>query len=137
MNQLKVDPTLFEELSKLKRSMLDENGRETPNPRPKDVAIGLRPPSLQEQIQRLIKVELSEQMQKQGAETFEEANDFEVDDEEGDPLSPYALEDMEPDAPDNLPPSPNHMAVESSHDGPATEETDTPVETAEKLEKQE
>lgn len=101
-NKLKIDQTLYAEFSKLRRSMLDENGHETPNPKPHDLDVGLRPPSLQEQIQRLVRNELSNQVQNQGAETFDEANDFDVP-EDDDPISPYVIHDMVEEEP--IPPA--------------------------------
>lgn len=65
---------------------------EFPDPTPLHVPIGFRrPPSLTEMIQRYVRIELSEQAAaKHQAETFEEADDFLVDD---DPelLSPYEI----------------------------------------------
>lgn len=100
-NKLKVDSNLFNEFKKLRRSIIDDNGYEIPNPVPTDLDVGLRPPSLQEQIQRLVRNELSQQMATQGAETFEEANDFEMPEDE-DPISPYVIHDMVEEEP--LPP---------------------------------
>lgn len=51
-----------------------------------------RPPSLQEQIQRLVRSEQLKQLAaQQGAESFEEADDFEVGDDY-DPSSPWEME---------------------------------------------
>lgn len=48
------------------------------------------PPTLQEQIKRFVRVELSRQAEEQGEETFEDADDFDVGDDY-DPKSPWEL----------------------------------------------
>lgn len=61
----------------------DSQGRELPDPTP--VAMPLdckRPESLTEQIRRMIRGEMSNQAAAEGKETFEEANDFEVPEED-------------------------------------------------------
>lgn len=92
-NALKVTPELFQELNKLTSSYIDKNGHEVCNPKPEEIVIGKRPPSLKEQIQRLVKVELSEQAGAQEFETWEEANDFDIEDD-GNPLSGLEVQDM-------------------------------------------
>lgn len=78
--------------------MLDERGREVPDPTPVEWPAGMRrPESLTEQIQRLVRVAVSQQAAAAGFETFEEADDFDVDDEE-DPLSQYELTAMQEEA---------------------------------------
>lgn len=73
----------------------DDKGREIPNQTPVSVPLGWqRPLSIQELIKRHIREEMSRQAADDGQETFEEADDFEVD-EDPDPLSKYEL----PDAP--------------------------------------
>lgn len=74
--------------------MLNEKGWEVPDPRPMERPIGwTEPESLQSMIARLIRTEVSRQASQAGAETFEEADDFDVDD---DPelRSPYELDDQ-------------------------------------------
>lgn len=71
---------------------------EFPDPTPVEMPLGFkRPPSLQEEIQRLIRVQMSQLAQEDGYESFEEADDFEVD-EDPDPLSPYEVVEMQPEA---------------------------------------
>lgn len=68
-----------DDLVKLINSFLDDRGREIPNPRPKVVDSGLRrPPTLREQIARVLRTELSLRADKNEMDTFTEANDFEV-----------------------------------------------------------
>lgn len=67
----------------------DAKGREIPNPIPAEIPLNFRrPPTLQEQIKMYVRRELSMQAADDGHETFEEADDFEVDDDY-DPSSPY------------------------------------------------
>lgn len=59
----------------------------------KPIAVPLnyqRPPTLQEQIQRLIRTTLSDQAAADGYESFEEADDFDVGDDY-DPSSPHEM----------------------------------------------
>lgn len=77
----------------------DERGRELPDPTPIDVPLNWkRPPSMQDLIKQHIRVEMSRQAADTGMETFEEADDFEVD-EDPDPLSQYELREMAEERP--------------------------------------
>lgn len=70
-------------------SRLDEHGREIPDPTPVTIPSGFRrPPTLQEQVQRLVRGELSRRAAEQGFETFEDADDFDVEGDE-DPHTPF------------------------------------------------
>lgn len=70
-------------------------GQEVPDPTPVSVPHGWqRPLSLHEEIKRFIRLELSRGAQAVELETFEEAEDFEVE-EDPDPLSAYEI----PEAP--------------------------------------
>lgn len=77
--------------------MLNERGHEVPDQTPVEVPTGLRrPPSIHEEIKRFIRSELSRQAQANEMETFEEADDFEIDDSEIDDLpTPYQLREPE------------------------------------------
>lgn len=61
------------------------------------------PQSRTDQMRAFIRHELSLQAQDQGHESFEEADDFEIDEEDA-PLSKYELMDLEPPAPPELTP---------------------------------
>lgn len=64
---------------------------ETLDPTPIARAIGWsRPPTLQDQIRRLVAGELSRRAAAAGAESFDEADDFDVDGDP-DPHSPWEL----------------------------------------------
>lgn len=69
--------------------MLDKNGHEILDQTPLSLPVGFkRPETLAEQVQRLVRTSVSREAAAAGAETFEEAEDFDVDDEV-DPTSPY------------------------------------------------
>lgn len=69
----------------------DELGREIADQRPVELPLGVRrPPSMAEMIQAAVRREMSAAAAARGQETFEEADDFEVD-EDPDPLSPYEI----------------------------------------------
>jgi len=70
----------------------DEFGRELPDTTPVARPAGFRPPpTLTEQIRRMVRGELSQQAAAAGQETFEEADDFDVDDDPPDPTTPWEL----------------------------------------------
>lgn len=56
------------------------------------------PQSRTDQIRAFIRAELSRSAMEDGHETFEEADDFEIDEEDF-PMSPYELQDFDPPAP--------------------------------------
>ena len=66
-------------------------GREVPDPIPMAPALGYeRRPTIRDQIRDMIQSEkLKEEVTNAGAETFDEANDFDVEDEYYDPTTPY------------------------------------------------
>lgn len=70
---------------------LNERGQEVPDPAPVAIPAGFaRPESMAETIQRLVRGSVSRAAREQGLETFEEAEDFDLDDEEDDDRSsPY------------------------------------------------
>lgn len=57
-----------------------------------------RPPSLRDQIKQYVRSELSSQASEEGFDSFEEADDFEVD-EDPDPLSAYELKEAQEEVP--------------------------------------
>lgn len=72
--------------------------REDPDPTPVRLPIGQkRPPTLQDEIRRFIRDELSAVADNQGLGTFEEEDDFDVGDDE-DIFSPYELPEMQEEA---------------------------------------
>lgn len=96
---------------------LDKFGREMPSPLPVAPPIGYKKsPSLAEQIRQMV---LSERLKQEalsaGAETFEEADDFDVEDDY-DPSSPYEV-DFDPPLP---PPSHTEAPQAPAGESPAT-----------------
>lgn len=87
----------------------DEFGREVANQDRLALPAGWdRPLSLAEQIKRMVRTELSRQAVDGGMESFEEADDFDIPDEEGDFVSPYEVVEMAPEGvsgPDPDPPT--------------------------------
>ena len=74
---------------------LDEHGREIPNPVPMQPPIGyVRHKTIAEQMREMIR-QASAEASQMGAETEEEANDFDIE-EDFDPTSPWE-HDFEPD----------------------------------------
>lgn len=68
---------------------LDPYGHELPDPTPLRLPSGFRrPETLQEQVARLVRTQISREAEEAGYETFEEAEDFDVDDD-FDPSSPF------------------------------------------------
>lgn len=89
-----VDERTVAKLSQIRNAYLDQNGQEINNPKPAFLEVTPNPPTMQEQIQRILKFELAKQADAQGMETWEEANDFDVIDEfDGIPESEYELMD--------------------------------------------
>lgn len=72
------------------RALLDEKGSEVGDPVPMAPPLHLqRRLTMAEQIQQMIRREVSLRAQDMGLETFEEAEDFDVDDDPADPHTPY------------------------------------------------
>lgn len=71
-------------------------GQELPDDTPLEVPSGMRRPlTLQEQIQNAVRGALSAAAARQESETFDEANDFEVEDEEWeDMITAHEFRDM-------------------------------------------
>lgn len=92
----------------------DERGREIPDNTPVEIPLGWRRPlTLQEQIQRHIRVEFSQLASSRGFESFEEADDFDVD-EDPDMLTQYELHEMAPEAIDRDASPPADKAVKGA-----------------------
>lgn len=69
--------------------------QQVPDKTPVEVPLGCgHAESLDEKIQRLTRTHVSQHFASQGAETFEEANDFDID-EDPDPISQYELMEEE------------------------------------------
>lgn len=88
----------MEKLVSLTKAIIDDNGREINNPKPRVVHTGLRPQlSLQDQIRRVLRQEVSMMAQEQDFETYDEANDFDIPDDAPSRVSQYEImEDERP-----------------------------------------
>jgi len=87
-------------LEQLIISVLDDDGSELHNPIPKMELIGsLKPRSLQEQIQRCMQIEINRRAMIDELETLEDSMDFDVDDEDPDPISEYEYHEMKEETP--------------------------------------
>lgn len=105
----------------------DDRGRELPDSTPLAVPLNWkRPPSLQEMIKQHIRTEMSLSAQDQGMESFEEADDFDVD-EDPDPLSQYELREMAEERPKPRVEAPQEKPPEPSKkdDAPASSSAPT------------
>lgn len=65
------------------RARFDERGLEIPDSTPMEIPVGYRrPETLQDQIRRMVRVDLSAAAEQAGAESFDEANDFDIEDDD-------------------------------------------------------
>lgn len=116
----------------------DELGRELPDPTPVAIPSGVgRPESLTDTIRRMVRNEMSQAAEAAGSETFEEANDFDEDDD--DFVSPYELTAMQEeflapaDRPAGAKDDGDDEGANGAHRGPASgAESDTGGQSAPK-----
>lgn len=93
-------------MTKRHQVVLDDEDRdrvrfEWPDPTPVEVPLhlrGQRPPSLQEEIRRLMSI-MSQEASAEGQESFEEADDFDVDEDPDVFDSGYELKELENEVP--------------------------------------
>lgn len=80
-------------------SQFDEHGHEIPDNTPLEIPVGFHlPESLETTIARLVRAESIRAADKGVAETFEESDDFDLD-EENTPISGYQMTDLIEEAP--------------------------------------
>lgn len=89
-----------------------------------------RPLTLKEEMQRFIRQEFSNQLHDDGFETFEESDDFDIDDD-FDPLSEYELSDLQEEFIAETPPEPSQDPQEPIPDKSGGEGGDPPSDTPE------
>lgn len=88
------DIPVIEDLKGIVESLIGEDGKEYPDPHRKFIQSDVRPPSLKEQIERILTSrKLMAEMVQNGIETIEEADDFDVG--EMDDAAPSGYEVME------------------------------------------
>jgi hypothetical protein len=81
-------------IGKIKRN---KQGHELPDPKPIAPPVGWKKPvPIQERIAKTVREELSRMAEEKGMETFEDADDFDVPEEDSDFESPYEL-NFDPD----------------------------------------
>lgn len=82
----------------------DQKGREIPDPRPMEMPLGMsKPESMEDMIRRFVRQEASRAASAEGMETFEEADDFDIDDDEPDAYpTQYMVPEVGPDGPETL-----------------------------------
>lgn len=83
-------------MAERKYPYIDERGRAVCDPTPVEVPIRFRglTDNLRDQVRRLVAEEMSRQAVAAGAESFDEADDFNVSDED-EYISPYELTEMQ------------------------------------------
>lgn len=81
MNNCFITEELFDKLDELATSYLMEDGKEVNNPKPLVQTVTPKRMAINDEIRRIIRTELSRVASAQSFETFEEANDFDVDDD--------------------------------------------------------
>lgn len=110
----------------------DSEGREIPDPRPMAVPFGWdRPLTLAEQIKRMVRVELSREAAANELESFEEADDFDVDEDMPEFTSAYEVRDLIPEEPtaNAAPPAaPGGASAPPGATAPAPATPDKPVQ---------
>lgn len=96
---MQISKELYEKFDLYGKAVLTEDGSEILDDRKKAMPVGLkRPPSLLEQIRRLMRGPLAQEARENEMETFEEANNFDAEDpEEAELFSGYEI------GPDDLP----------------------------------
>lgn len=100
------------------------DGKEHPDPTPHELAVEFQsPPSIEDMIRRYVRNEVSSAAQGDGYESWEEADDFEPEDPDELPFSPYVLTEHQlteelplPDA--DPPPADPSRAVQARPGGP-------------------
>jgi len=78
---MEIEKETYDNLESLARAFLSPEGKEVNNPKPLFLELTPKKMSAREEIQRILRVELSHQAQMQGQETYEEANDFDIDED--------------------------------------------------------
>lgn len=91
-----VEKMKEDDFKKLAGALLMEDGKEYPSAVKMFVDVENPPNTLKEQVERIIGSYLFQQsMKKEGMETIEDFEDFNIADEPEDPISKYEIQDME------------------------------------------
>lgn len=106
---MEISKLTYDELSELGSAIIADNGKEINNPKPVVLHTGIkRPPTLQEQIHRVLRGRLSREAEQQGYETLEESQDFDVENEDTEPDTIYQV--LEDEIPTSLMPNDEELA---------------------------
>lgn len=134
---MKLPQELFDRACDLLEAEIVD-GKELNNPVPVVLATGLnRPLTLAQQIDRILHHRLSREASRQGFETLEESEDFDIDDDFNSDL-PYTVHEMadevlteaknRPPAPPASSDQPNEASVQpSASEGPKQTQTELPL----------
>lgn len=113
----------------------NERHQEIPDPTPVAMPLNYkRPESLTEMMRRMIRQQMSEAAEASGAESFEEANDFEIASEDPeDSITPYQDLGSDEETPDATPggvepPAPQVQAAASTPAGGSEEPPAAPAQ---------
>lgn len=107
------------------------NGKEQPDPTPLEVPVGYEhPESLEDSMKRFIRSEVSRHYAEQHqAGTFEDEDDFDIEDEDPEFITPYEMHDMQEEAPLPEADTPEAVAQDPQpEDTPAPPPADAPPE---------
>lgn len=117
--ELYMEVPVLEVLRKLTEPLQTVDGREILNPVPLQEYMDKRPPTLAEQIKRVVRSEKWKEMaERQGFGSFQDEDDFEDENDE-EPLSGYEVKEMKEDFRQQTPdPVPN----DSSDKGQASQD---------------
>lgn len=92
----------------------------------------VRPDTVEDMIRKYIRQEFSTIHEEQGYESFDESNDFDIEDEEPDPFSAYEVREMQEEYPPAEPEaaeSPESPSQETSAEAPP-QDVEDPAKTA-------
>lgn len=109
----------------LKSSVLDKRGYEVNNPKPLFIPVDGRP-SLRDRIKRMIRQELSDQAFDKGFETFEQSNDFDMDDEFETDMEKTSYQMQDEILSQPPPESPEQVPQSGKSEGPSGSEVSEP-----------
>lgn len=107
-----------------------EDGRQIPDDTPVEIPLNLRKGETEAmRIARAVSLEFSQQAEKKGYETWEESQDFDIeDDEDIFPQSQFELKEMAeeylPDIPLDIEKTPDEVAIEEADNGKTQQQTE-------------
>ena len=100
---------------------------EVPDPTPIEIPVELRDMSLVDEIKEYVRGEMMLRQEDEGMETFEEANDFDMEEEEPELVSSYEFDEMDSDNSLDI----NDLVGDNVSRGTSTEDTHDEKSTTE------